>query len=264
MTICIAMNFGYYALLAADTRRNWGDPPFWHEDGYPKVVETPLGLVTGAGLIDLLDRVKARFTEDVVSNVDDILRIVKEERAVTIETWSYRESLELALRDTGWFFAYGSVVDGVPTTRVAIVHGSFGEDQGAVLPAGDIRFIAPGGMEASRADELMQSLSESARQLQLRDDLSEHMTHHLRLAAMLIRTVADESPNVSAEMTFGYLMVTGERYVSPAVNLNELTDDLGEIRVTLDYGERSSGEGSPSDEWIELALAARSTDLRIG
>jgi len=81
MTLVVGFNFGPYALVAADTRVSYYPPsgPRF-EDDHRKIVRTPLGgLATGAGMVALLDPVKARLTGDVAF-VDDILRAIAETR----------------------------------------------------------------------------------------------------------------------------------------------------------------------------------------
>jgi hypothetical protein len=82
MTIAIGINLGRYVILAADTRTTYYPPfgkPLFRDDS-EKIQKTGIGLITGAGLISLLDPVKTRLANESITNTNYIILFVREER----------------------------------------------------------------------------------------------------------------------------------------------------------------------------------------
>lgn len=142
MTLVVGFNVGPYALVAADTRVSYYPPsgPRFDDDRR-KIVRTPLGgLATGAGMIALLDPVKARLTADVAF-VDDILRAIAETRdAVEARHPNPDSRVAEALETTAWMFTYVTAIDGLPKLRLgARVLGA--RRRGRVRSGGDVQAV---------------------------------------------------------------------------------------------------------------------------
>lgn len=65
MTLLAGINLGSYVVMGADTRVSWYPPDGtfrFHDEG-EKIQKTNIGLITGAGLINILDDVKKQLSE---------------------------------------------------------------------------------------------------------------------------------------------------------------------------------------------------------
>lgn len=217
MTICMAFYFEKYAILAADTRLTIGDPPISYDDNQPKIDKTDIGLITGAGLHELLVAVKQRYEMSTVRTAIDTQRVIDEERRRLLESARYdRERVNRWLEKTGWFFTYQTELDAIPTLRVAIIHGSIKvADSGvAVVPPNQCLIIAPGDASIDASEQYNAYLSSNLRPLPPGDDASEHATYHIQLCLNLIRRASKECRSVGPYMTYGLHILNGLATVS--------------------------------------------------
>jgi hypothetical protein len=218
MTICIGINFGEYVILCADTRKTFGEPRQRWVDDCEKVVETALGLITGAGWTTLLDAVGPRFGE--VHVVADIGRIVNEERDAILQDRRFLASnVRRWLGMTGWLFTYRS-----PThLRLGLLHPHFEQDHGAgsivSIEPGHGRVICPAEATSEEADVLFKALNDHIRPVGDFDDLQAHYRHHYDVCAGLV-AAASRYPSVAPRMTIGVHTVSGQIDVSSPVDLD--------------------------------------------
>lgn len=230
MTICVAMNFGAYALLAADTRTQWGDPPIWVEDGKSKVHETPLGIITGAGLTQALDAVRLRLESAHVEHTAHIRQIIHEEHAAAMERFK-GQPVDRWLARTGWFFTYVTVVDGTSTLRLGLIHGNYLNELAAYgdgalyhVPPGEARIIAPGEATEAEADELHERLARELRPISDFPTAQDHFDHHRALAGTMVAVAASRYRSVSCAMSVGVHTLDGNIQVSAPVDVPAMPD----------------------------------------
>jgi hypothetical protein len=230
MTLVVGFNFGPYALVAADTRVSYYPPsgPRF-EDDHRKIVRTSLGgLATGAGMVALLDPVKARLTGDVAF-VDDILRAIAETRdAVEARHPNPDPRVADALDTTAWMFTYVTAIDGAPKLRLGVA-GSARDAEAENVPEGTFRLFPPTGVseEQERAwwefvrDELRPFVPQT-------DDFAQHLGHHVSVARELITQVAAVNDGVAPTFQFAV-------HVLPyAVGVSSIIGDGSDFE--LDWG----------------------------
>ncbi|MEI6664935.1 MAG: hypothetical protein WCL53_02135 [Chloroflexota bacterium] len=228
MTICIAMHFEHYVLFASDTRTvtSWPVPAV--DDNTSKVLETDLGLVTGAGLAPVLHAVNARLVSDEVRYVQDIKRIVLDEfeRAKAMP-WagSSKAAVEASLNATGWFFTWMTSQGETPVLRAGVLQGSMldelPEDAVMYLIEPDSVWLIP-PLEATAEDTAayLQRLEQGFMPLELFDTFEEHLKYHGDLCMAVIRDAASRYPSVSAQMQVGIHPIGREVVVTDRIELD--------------------------------------------
>ena len=109
MTALVVINLGDYAIFVADKMvSSIKDRVIVHQtEDAIKIVETPLGLITGSGAVDLLDPVKEYVKSGYAKETDDILNfIIKErERYFGNKKLSIKQAKE-DIDTTGWIMSY--------------------------------------------------------------------------------------------------------------------------------------------------------------
>ena len=82
MSLVIAMHSNEFSIIAADKRTVFAiDAQIVHKnDDSEKIYKTGLGLITGCGYIELLDAVKHRIANTPITNTDQIVDIIINER----------------------------------------------------------------------------------------------------------------------------------------------------------------------------------------
>lgn len=135
---------GFYAILAADTRTTSSFLGMeFYDDDTSKVQKTTMGLITGAGLCQLLDAVKQRLAVVEITSTNDILRIMREERERARGLWRNNSNLDTWLRQTGWIFSYFGLVSGKPLLRLGMFHPGLSETEIGIAEIGKPLTIYP-------------------------------------------------------------------------------------------------------------------------
>lgn len=225
MTICIAFNFEKYAILAADTRLTTGDPPISYDDNQPKVDKTDIGLITGAGLHELLVAVKRRYDMGTVRTSIDTQRVIDEERTRLLASNRYaRDTVNKWLEKTGWLFTYQTEVDNIPTLRVAIIHGSIkvADPHVAVVAPNQCLIISPGDASIEESEQYRAYLCSNLRPLPPGNDASRHASYHIQLCLNLIRRASQTCRSVGPYMTYGLHILNGLVTVSERIPSSHL------------------------------------------
>ncbi len=228
MTICIAMHFEQYVLFAADTRTTTSWPVAAVDDTASTVLETDLGMVTGAGLTQVLRAVNARLVSDEVARVDDIHRIVLDEFARTkAMPWagSSEAELEASLKRTGWFFTWMTVVDEAPVLRAGVLQGSMLDDlpDDAVMyevEPDSVWLIPPAEATAEETATYLQQLEDNFRPLELFDTFEEHLKYHGDLCMAVIRDASSRFASVSAQMQVGIHPIAREVVITDRIEVD--------------------------------------------
>ena len=144
MTIAIGINAGLYAILAADTRVTYfSSNSSFYDDDKSKIQKTSMGLITGAGFVQLLDLVNSRLAIEAITNTDTTLAIIKEAREEIRQKWQHYSQIDSAIEQTGWIFSYYTILNKVSTLRLGVYHKRLSEDDFVLYGAGDPAIIYP-------------------------------------------------------------------------------------------------------------------------
>lgn len=231
MTLVVGFNFGPYALVAADTRVSYYPPSGPRcEDDHRKIVRTPLGgLATGAGMIALLDPVKARLTGDVAC-VDDILRAIAETREAVEARYPNPDArVAEALETTAWMFTYVTAIDGALRLRLGVACSA--RDAAAeYVPEGTFRMFPPTGVSEEEERSWWEFVRDELRPfVPQTDDFAQHLGHHVSVAGELIARVAAVNDGVAPTFQFAV-------HILPyAVAVSGIIGDGSEFE--LDWGD---------------------------
>lgn len=194
MSLVIGINFGTYVLLAADTRVTIGDPPIDRHDDESKIVQTELGLIVGAGLVQLLDPVKATFCSKAVQHSSDLLAIVEAERTrLRMLTWDATNDI----RTTSWLYSY-LTPDHPAGVRLGMITGSF--EGLRLIPVGRAQPLVDGSVGDEFRDRLNAWLNEELRPLTAFATVNEHFLSHVALCGEAIRETSLVSEGVGPFM----------------------------------------------------------------
>lgn len=221
MTLVLGFHLDQYVMLAADTRVTWFPPgcPMAYRDEQTKISRTSLGLITGAGLISLLDAVKSRLEFEHVFPSDRIVDIAREERQRFERDPRYRHDPRVAesLQTTGWLFTYFTAVDGSYRLRLAVCHPI--TDYKLALVNENAGFaMMPAGANADQAESVSRWLQKEIIPLAEIPDLQESIQHHALVAAAITRSVADEFDSVSRSFNIGVQTIAGHSGISPFID----------------------------------------------
>jgi hypothetical protein len=219
MTIAMGINFGDYVLLAADTRVTYqiGSLKLGFEDDVEKIQKTSMGIITGAGLVNLLDSVKDRLTKQEITNSDEIIEIVKKER----EIWGLNPDF---ISKTGWLFSYMTLIDNSPKLRLDLVHPSLAE--GSVRwEENKLAAIFPIEFTQDQADSLSKTVNELIKSSNEFKSAQESFQYHSIMMREIIKTIQPDCPSVSRCYQVGIHTVSGQVDISKIMNIDEISDN---------------------------------------
>ena len=230
MTLIAGCNLGQYAVIAADTRTSYYSAysKLFDRDGDEKIHPTALGVMTGTGFIPLLNAVKDRVAEvNAVGNTDDIIRIIKEERANLSPDLLARDShvAESVINYTSWIFTYiGVGVSGLGEEfkgagiRLALAHpqndytlGLYGPNHGVIA--------FPSGVDTELMASLQTHLDARIEPLADFSKFKENVVHHVALLASIIAEVAKVNDDVSSSFQYAVHAYGAEPLISHKVGL---------------------------------------------
>jgi hypothetical protein len=237
MTIALGINFGSYVLLAADTRVTYYDLSYRRvgcSDAHEKIHKTNVGMVTGAGSVELLKLVSDRFDAiDQIISTDQVLHMVDEERR------RYRtlnpQVPDKIIESTGWIFGYltfaeGTFDQGTPTLRLGVIRSSE-TIIGRRHLVNDYPYVIP-PFEATEKDfDLITSfLKESIKPADQFETLRDSIQHHWSLIAELIRAIQPKFPSISSSCQIGVHTLDGFTGIS---SILKDTDASASIKLNL-------------------------------
>jgi hypothetical protein len=222
MTLIVGMNLGFYALLAADTRASYYpfDQPMQFNDEREKIRRNRMGIMTGMGLVDLLDAVKKRFEDEDPMHTDRVRQIIIEERAKVPEFLMTSPRVKQAVEhETCWMFTYigaddlDSIAPDSFRLRLAFSHP---HDDYALrfypTNTGGIGF--PVGVSDEAMSELQHVLNENLLPLADVSQFEANLEHNMTLAATIIRTVSAINNTVSPSFQIGVHHLSAGKAVS--------------------------------------------------
>jgi len=221
MSIIVGFNLQTYVILGADTRISfYPDNHFVYRDDEEKIQTTGLGLITGAGLCDLLDPVKERFAQEKPSDTSLMRQIIREEgRNAAAQFAGYPDPrVEESIKTTGWMLTYvtGSEQYFPAGLRLAVMSNSFKDDTfGLVLP-GTSSFLPFAGITEAQHGELKAIVTDG--QLRMwkpeKETFEDNLAHHVGLIVKVIVRASKMSEMVSPMFQVGLHSLANEIGIS--------------------------------------------------
>lgn len=201
MTLIIAVDMGSIGLIASDKAEVMiapnGDVSSVHQEA-KKIIKTPLGVITGAGRVELLDRVKAFVESGEVGNTDQVLNAIVQAREEFRAKYADDPQVENALMSTSWVFNYTALLEDEETAhRIAIFHPSWGEDSLRVLETGQATAIGPGDFTAEENDELIRQIRKRIKMPSADLNIRDALLANVEVAVEAMVDVAACFPSVS-------------------------------------------------------------------
>lgn len=201
MTCILVAHLGSEVVVAADKRevQYKADGSLTvHGDDVQKIVRTGVGVITGAGMVEMLDPVKSALKGVSFGDPFDVLDLIKAARRRYSEVYSDSPRLDGDLRKTSWVFTFVDVDSkGQAVTRVAYYLQSHAADSLRELGSGYV-LCMPGGFTYEKADEIRNQLQgvvtsslKASPYAQAKQEIIKHMRH-------LMSEVAKESASVSS------------------------------------------------------------------
>jgi len=203
VTIAIGINFGAYVLLAADTRttyHDWKGGVVGFKDNSIKIQRTYIGLITGAGSVELLDVVKRRLKEEGPKDTNHVLNIIREERRLYQKPLSSLE--QHLIENTGWIFSYLTVNPENYVLRLAMYHPRFGDDLG-LFADNDPAIIFPQEATEEDAKLIGDFLKESIKPFGQFESLAASFEFHWPIITKLIRAIQPRFPSINSSLQIG-------------------------------------------------------------
>ena len=231
MTICICFHFGEYILFIADTRTVFGSPTIYHKDDSVKIINTGIGLITGAGLLKLLDNVKSRISSQQISHTDNIMEIINSEREkirYQYQSNLEKEQIEKWITETSWFFTYCTLQDWQVILPLALVSGSLENELYLTEPPiASIILTSEAGLQVAKDYEL--KLNKNLKPLLDFRDFDEHLGYHISLSAKIIQSASKKYNTISSKMIYGFHTIDGKIEISDIIELKNEQENNNSI-----------------------------------
>lgn len=223
MTLMVGLHLSDYVIIASDkkevTELNGIVVPL--SEDVNKLINTNMGLITGAGFADLLNSVKKRISLNQICHTDEILNIIKSEREAFAENYGYTEELkQKILLYTSWLFSYRTIIDNEIRMRLAIYHPSIDEQYYATVNDHDIIIIPPFDMVPDRAQLLEERLRSDMLSLDIEPDVNLNMSHNIRQILALMAEVSEISESVSNTCDVGVFFKDDSRFMANNVSID--------------------------------------------
>lgn len=230
MTLIIGMHLSDYVIIASDKKEvavlNGIVIPL-HEDAN-KIINTDMGLVTGSGFVDLLNRVKNRIALNQICHTDEILNIIKTEReAIAQILGCFDEAERKILFHTGWIFSYRTIIDDEIRIRLAIYHPSIDEQYYATINEKDAIAVFPLDIVPEQAKSFNERLRSSMLSLDNEPDINRNMSYNISQLLTLIAAVSEISETVSKTCDIGIAFKDGTVLMA-----NNVSIDSGSFPMT--------------------------------
>jgi len=223
MTLVIGMHLSEFVLLAADTRTTRGYPGevVDVDDDTCKILKTPIGLITGAGYVTLLDAVKERLMDEPIDRTEDIEGIIAEERQVVADELDDNARLRSEGLDyTSWMFTYLGADrrdDPEPSLRLAIYHPSLHESRRLLIPENRGAVVAPRSMSQDQASLLDEQLNDRLVTLEKQPDQRENFRLNVGVIAEFMADIAKQHDDVAHTFHVGMHFRDGSRGITTMI-----------------------------------------------
>lgn len=202
MTLIIAMDMGKVGLIASDKAEvmisSNGDISPIHQEA-EKIIRTPLGVITGAGRVELLDQVKNFVKAGMVHNTDQVLDAIIQARKQFEIRYLHDPDVSSALSSTSWFFNYTAILDDNNRAhRIAMFHPSWGVDSFRILGTGKAICVLPSSFNSYEAEDLTKEVQASMRMPGPDLKLKDALLNNVRVAVEAITNASTRTQSVSA------------------------------------------------------------------
>ncbi|WP_447739187.1 hypothetical protein [Pseudomonas laurentiana] len=156
MTCILVAHLGSEVVVAADKRetRYMADGALTVDnDNAQKIVRTPAGIVTGCGMVEMLNPVKDHLSTQGFATTDEVLDLIQQTRKTYAKANATNPQLERHLARTSWLFTYSSTTNGQDVTRAVFFHPSLSTETFAVVGEGRVKCF-PGGFSHEQAQQV--------------------------------------------------------------------------------------------------------------
>lgn len=200
MTCILVANLGSEVVVAADKRavQYKADGTLTvARDDVQKIVRTPAGIVTGCGMVEMLNPVKDHLSAQGFATTDEVLDLIQQTRNTYAKANATSPRLASDLARTGWLFTYPATANGQVVTRAVLFHPSLSTETFAVVGEGRVLCL-PGGFSDEQADKVRHQLQVAVTSAlsaipyaQAKQEIIKQMLH-------LMSEVAETSVSVSS------------------------------------------------------------------
>ena len=214
MTICIAVHFGEFIALAADTRTSLGRPTISFKDGTEKIHETAIGLVTGSGWVELLDPVRKRLLNETLTHSNKILEIIKDEISAADEYYMY--ATEEIINSTGWIYTYASIEHNEPCIRLGLYHGSISRElteSQYLIPKGGACVWIDAQFSENSSIHYSRYLTDKLEAICKIKDIEKKFDSFIEQCTNLVSYASHRYDSVSAEFNIGLHFINGDKVI---------------------------------------------------
>ncbi|HDS1775340.1 hypothetical protein NPS33_27750 [Pseudomonas putida] len=200
MTCILVAHLGGEVVVAADKRatRYEADGSLTVlSDDVQKIVRTPAGIVTGCGMVEMLNPVKDHLSTQGFATTDEVFELIQHSRNTYANANATSSRLAADLARTGWLFTYPSTANGQDVTRAVFFHPSLSTESFAVVGEGRVKCL-PAGFSHEQAREL-----EARLQAVVSSSLNNHpyaqaKQEIIKCMRLLMSEVAETSISVSS------------------------------------------------------------------
>lgn len=156
MTCILVAHLGSEVVVAADKRavQYKADGTLTvARDDVQKLVRTPAGIVTGCGMVEMLNPVKAQLSTQGFATTDEVLDLIQQTRNTYAKANATSPRLASDLAKTGWLFTYPATANGQAVTRAVFFHPSLSTETFAVVGEGRVKCF-PAGFSHEQAQQV--------------------------------------------------------------------------------------------------------------
>ena len=146
MTLLATIHLDKFAIIASDKKEVFiaNDIIVSRNENAEKIIYTGIGLITGAGYVELLSKVKKKVATSEITHTDQIMEIILNERAVIKNSpFSTDDQKKELLEKSGWLLTYRTMLENSPCLRVALYHPSIDEYHFAISQENTSKVLFP-------------------------------------------------------------------------------------------------------------------------
>ena len=224
MTINIGINLKKYILIAADTRVTYFHPLIpgkeFYFDEENKIKLTKLGLITGAGRIDILNMVEKGLANRDIIHTDGILGLINE----TIKSLPANIS-QKEIDMTGWLLSYQATENGEPVLRCALIHPYFDYKLHIVYENKGIS-IAPIEANVDVADRIVEIINDKIKPIDDLSQLNDNITYNCNWIQSMLDILSNEYNSICSTYSIGVHLIDGSTGISEIIKDGKLSLEI--------------------------------------
>jgi hypothetical protein len=221
MTINIGLNLKKYVLIAADTRITYYNHffPLLHffKDDENKIKRTKLGLITGAGRVDILHMVEQGLTTLDIKNTEEMLEFIKA-TIKTLPEYIKKKDIEM----TGWFLTYQAMEKENPVIRCAIIHPTY-DYKLYIIPENKGAVIAPIEANENVAEIINQCINENIKPIDDLSQLNDSIAYNCSWIQGMLETLSKDFKSICSSYSIGVHLVDGKIGISDIIRDGKLS-----------------------------------------